>query len=187
MGREHGLLHGCPCLDSSWLRQGQVPIAPSGLHLSLSLLSSLSLHCSLSLCSSKSPNPKTELGRDVRLPPHGSSPQALVALPSSALSLSLATREESSQGHRGRPHGPLLPRRPAVRRRAIRAFSGRASPPRRAKIVVGELLHLAVPVSPSLVSKSMSPPLPVVVPRGTSSPASLGWSPEAALPVLSRP
>ena len=158
MGRGHGHL---PCLDPSRVSKAKclpytlVSLSPS---LSLPLLS-------LPLCSSQ--NPKNELGRDLKSPPHGSSPRARVGCISSAKSHSLATREESAQDHRSRPRLPHFFSGPVVLREEIRPLCASPAP--------AKLVHAFWVSSCTLPC----PPLPLSF-RG-SSVRSSPWLPSFAL------
>ena len=135
----------------------------------------------LSLCSCS--NPKTELGRDVKSPPHGSSPRALVGRSSSALSLSLATRKESRWEpfllHR-RPVPFLRSRRPPA---PIPASTGRPRPRRRLHRSQGEHCSLPDIIPPPLASGIIGCATAVLRRRSSSPPACVG-SPRVAQPCL---
>ena len=146
---------------------------------SLSLSSSLSLHLS-ALTASLSLilllQPENELGQDVRLPPHGSSPRALVGRASSAGSLSLATREESGWEpllrHRRRVSSLRLRRPPA----SIPAGTGLLPPRRRLHRFQGDKLSRP-DILPSLLDPWFIGAVTAVLRRRISSPPACKGSP----------
>ena len=150
-------------------------ISPSSLSLSdisLSLHLSAPIHLSVLFFAPT----RNELGRDGRLPPHESSPRALVALYSSAVSPSLATREESGWEpllrHRRRV-SPLRLRRPPA---SIPAGTGLLPPRRRLHRFQGEKLSLP-DILPSLLDPWFIGAVTAVLRRRISSPPACKGSP----------